>query len=89
MNSDPDNTGEPEYDDNSADPNQRGGQPGFKSAQQRKQLESYKNILKRQLSETQREEFKKRIEQEKIGQQFLDKQTLERIHEDVLKTVKP
>jgi hypothetical protein len=62
----------------------RGGKQGFKSAQQRKQLEGLKNKLKGQLTPEEREAFKKAIEDEKVGEQFLDKERLQEIFDEII-----
>ena len=67
----------------------RGGVPGFKSAAQRKQLEGFKNSLKRQLKGKQLEAFKKEIEDSKIGEQFTDKAQLQQIFDEIVKNIKP
>ena len=66
-----------------------GGEPGFKSSEQRKQLEGLKNSLKRKLSGKQIEAFKKAVEDGKIGEQYTDKETLMEIFEDIFQNVKP
>jgi hypothetical protein len=70
-------------------PKRRGGTQEFKSSQQRKQLERFKNGLKRKLKGKQREAFKKEIEDTKIGEQFLDKETLQQIFDDIIENVRP
>jgi Tfp pilus assembly protein FimT len=65
------------------------GAPGFKGSMARKSLESYKNSLKSQLQGRQREAFKKMIEDYKTGEQYIDKDTLGSIFQEIKDSVKP
>ncbi len=62
---------------------------GFTSGQQRRQLDSLKNSLKNKLGGKQREKFKEAIEDEKIGEQFLDPEALIRIFNEIIEDFKP
>src|SRR5262249_19492809 len=67
----------------------RGGATGFKSARQRKQLESFKNDLKKQLEGKQLEAFKKAVESEKVGGQFMEREQMLEIFNQIKRDIKP
>ena len=62
---------------------------GFKSAEQRKNLEKFKNELKRQLKGKQLEAFKREVEGIKTGEQFIRNDDLKAIYDHVRTNVKP
>ncbi len=70
-------------------PERRGGEQGFKSTQQRKLLESLNNSRKAKLKGKQLEAFKRAIEDAKVGEQFLDKDELIQIFEEIQSAVNP
>ncbi|GBC59976.1 hypothetical protein DENIS_0918 [Desulfonema ishimotonii] len=72
------------------DPKDKKRKGEFKSTKQRKQLERYKNQLKRKLEGNQREVFQRMLEEGKMpGEQFSGKEKLDEIYQHVIKNIKP